>query len=58
MKNNSRTTIRLIRHGDVYNPKQIIYGRAVDVPLTEKGKQQLTFLGKILKKYKISPDLI
>ena len=34
------TTIHLIRHGDVHNPDQILYGRLPDFRLSDKGLKQ------------------
>ena len=36
-----QTQIYLIRHGEIYNPKGIIYGRLPRFGLTKKGKEQL-----------------
>ncbi len=35
------TNIYLVRHGEVHNPKQVLYGRLPRFRLTEKGKQQI-----------------
>ena len=34
------TTIHLIRHGDVHNPRKILYGRLPRFRLSEQGRQQ------------------
>jgi probable phosphoglycerate mutase len=34
------TTIHLIRHGDVHNPEQIMYGRLPNFRLSDKGQRQ------------------
>ena len=34
------TTIHLIRHGDVHNPDQILYGRLPNFRLSDKGRKQ------------------
>ena len=34
------TTIHLIRHGDVHNPDQILYGRLPNFRLSDKGQRQ------------------
>lgn len=52
------TTVYLIRHGEVYNPKRIIYGRTVDVPLSSVGFEQAKSLGERLKDRGIRPDII
>ncbi len=51
------TTLYLIRHGEAYNPEQIIYGRA-PVPLTDKGRQQIKDLAERFKKEQVIPDII
>jgi broad specificity phosphatase PhoE len=34
-----RTTVHLLRHGEVYNPDKILYGRLPDFHLSEVGRQ-------------------
>lgn len=34
------TTIYFIRHGEIDNPQQVMYGRSIDFHLTEEGRQQ------------------
>lgn len=51
-------TIYLIRHGEVTNPKGIIYGRTVDVPLDPIGYDQLNNLGKYFANKGIIPNAI
>ena len=34
------TTIHLVRHGEVYNPKEILYGRLPNYWLSEEGQEQ------------------
>lgn len=53
-----RTEVYLIRHGEVENPKKIIYGRTVDVSLNEAGFKQLEDLGKSLKSEGVVPMVI
>jgi broad specificity phosphatase PhoE len=43
------TTVYLIRHGEVNNPGNIIYGRLPNFNLTEKGRKQLEKTGEFLK---------
>ncbi|UFU02503.1 histidine phosphatase family protein [Ruania suaedae] len=33
------TTVHLIRHGEVYNPDRVLYGRLEGYPLSERGRQ-------------------
>jgi len=35
----TRTTVHVLRHGEVYNPSKILYGRLPDFHLSELGKQ-------------------
>lgn len=46
---NAETTIYLIRHGEVQNPKGTLYGRLPGFGLSERGKQQVTQTGEFLK---------
>lgn len=48
------TKIYLIRHGDVENPKRLIYGRLGFFKLSELGQKQATELGKYFKDKNIS----
>ena len=34
-----RTTVHLLRHGEVYNPDKILYGRLPEFHLSELGQQ-------------------
>jgi probable phosphoglycerate mutase len=43
------TTIHLIRHGDVHNPAQILYGRKPGYRLSDLGLQQAAAAGEYLK---------
>lgn len=49
-----KTTIYLVRHGDVHNPEQILYERLPGYRLSELGKKQAHDLGKFLGKKKIT----
>jgi broad specificity phosphatase PhoE len=48
-----RTTIYLVRHGDVHNPDQIMYERIPGFRLSELGRTQAHALGKFLSGKKI-----
>lgn len=48
-----KTTIHLVRHGEVHNPQQIFYGRIPGYVLSENGIQQVHRLGKHLQHNKI-----
>ena len=53
-----RTTVILCRHGNVDNPNDILYYRAVDVPLSAQGHEQMQMLGQRLKRAGIQPEVI
>lgn len=57
MKNTLSTTIYFIRHGEVENPKQIIYGRR-NFPLSNNGRSQIERLAQYLRALAIVPDII
>lgn len=52
------TLIYFIRHGEVHNPKRIIYGSSVDVPLNELGFRQMEILAARLRDRGVKPDVI
>ena len=35
-----RTIVHVMRHGEVYNPEKILYGRLPDYHLSERGRAQ------------------
>jgi len=45
--------VHLIRHGEVYNPKQVLYGRLPKFPLSEKGKKCIHQTADFFKTRKI-----
>ncbi len=49
-----KTTVYLVRHGDVHNPDQIMYERLPGFKLSELGKKQANALGKFLSDKKIT----
>lgn len=49
-----KTVIYLVRHGEVFNPKQICYGRLPGFPLSDVGRKQAHALGKHLSDKKLS----
>ena len=49
-----RTTIYLVRHGEVHNPQKVFYGRVPGFGLSELGKKQAEALGEFLKKRPIT----
>ncbi len=44
------TILYLIRHGQIENPKQLFYGRSVDLPLSDLGRSNIAKLGQALLK--------
>lgn len=50
----NKTTIYFLRHGEVYNPERILYGRLPGFPLSEEGKKQIIEAGKKLKQKNIT----
>jgi len=49
-----KTTIYLVRHGDVHNPGKILYERLAGFPLSELGRTQAHALGKFLAARRVS----
>jgi broad specificity phosphatase PhoE len=50
----SETVIHLIRHGEVHNPRHILYGRLPRFPLSAEGRLQARATGKILNEYPLA----
>lgn len=44
-----KTIAYLIRHGELDNPKQVIYGRTIDLSLSEEGMRQIHTLADKIK---------
>lgn len=58
MTNNRQSTIiYFIRHGDVENPKQVVYGRR-DFSLSAEGKAQMERLAKYLQALGVTPEVM
>ncbi len=49
-----KTTIYLVRHGEVHNPKQVVYGRIPGFFLSDRGRKQAEKLGAHLQDKKLS----
>ena len=49
-----KTTVYLVRHGEVHNPQRVIYGRIPGFQLSEKGRKQAHALGKHLSDKKLT----
>lgn len=45
----AKTTVFLVRHGDIENPKKILYGRSLDFPLSKLGQEQIKQLAIKIK---------
>ncbi|MPV90448.1 histidine phosphatase family protein [Georgenia ruanii] len=43
-----RTTVHLMRHGEVHNPDGILYGRAPGYRLSDRGQQMVTRVAEVL----------
>lgn len=52
------TRVVFIRHGEVDNPKNLIYGRTIDVLLSEKGFDQIRKISQTLKDQGFLPSVI
>jgi broad specificity phosphatase PhoE len=45
----TRTTVHVLRHGEVYNPSKVLYGRLPDFHLSELGRQMAKAAAEALK---------
>lgn len=52
------TVVFFVRHGEIDNQKQIVYGQNIDLPLNAKGKKQILNLAKIIQKKGYHPSKI
>jgi broad specificity phosphatase PhoE len=43
------TTVHLLRHGEVYNPEHVLYGRLPGYALSERGEQQAKMVADALR---------
>lgn len=50
----SRTTVHLMRHGEVHNPEGILYGRLPNFRLSDKGQGQAAKVAESLRGNKIA----
>ena len=58
MTQKQSTTLLVARHGLVDNPKDILYYRHVDVPLSKQGHVQMREVGKRIKNHGFRPSCI
>src|SRR5438270_824322 len=54
----SVTTIILVRHGALDNPEQIMYGRTLDMHLSEKGQEQVKKTAEKIKAMHVTPQKV
>lgn len=47
------TTVYFARHGHVYNPNSVFYGRMPGFPISEEGREAAAYLGQQLKADKV-----
>lgn len=52
------TTVYFIRHGEIDNPKGVFYGGTLDLPLSDKGRKQISNLGEFLRNQSVLPSAI
>lgn len=52
------TTVYLIRHGEILNPSNKVYGSLIDLPLSKEGIEQIKSLADAFKVESIVPDVI
>jgi broad specificity phosphatase PhoE len=50
----THTTVHVLRHGEVYNPSRILYGRLPDFHLSELGKQMAKAAAEALAKHDVT----
>ncbi len=50
----TKTIIHIVRHGEVHNPRKILYGRLPRFRLSEKGRRQAREAGRYLGRWSIS----
>lgn len=52
------TVVILFRHGEVFNPLNLVYGRIIPVKLSGKGVKQMEKLGRFLRSKEIVPHAV
>ena len=45
-----RTTVHLVRHGEVFNPEKLLYGRLPGYRLSHLGEQMADRIGEVMSK--------
>jgi broad specificity phosphatase PhoE len=54
MSEPTKTTVHVLRHGEVYNPSKILYGRLPDFHLSELGKQMAKAAAEALSDHDVT----
>ncbi len=54
----SETIVFLIRHGEIENPKKVLYGSNIDFPLNDTGRGQINQVAEKIKKIGEIPHII
>ena len=49
-----QTTVHLLRHGEVYNPDKVLYGRLPNFPLSGLGREMAERVGEVLERRDIT----
>ena len=49
-----QTIVHLLRHGEVYNPDKVLYGRLPDFHLSELGREMAERIGEVLQRRDIA----
>ena len=49
-----QTIVHLLRHGEVYNPDKVLYGRLPDFHLSELGREMADRIGEVLERRDIA----
>jgi len=49
-----QTIVHLLRHGEVYNPERVLYGRLPDFHLSELGREMAERIGEVLERRDIT----
>ncbi|WP_380170950.1 histidine phosphatase family protein [Kineococcus sp. DHX-1] len=54
MSTATRTTVHLVRHGEVFNPERVLYGRLPGFRLSDRGQRMATRLGEFFADHDIA----
>ena len=49
-----RTTVHLVRHGEVFNPEKLLYGRLPGYRLSDLGLRMAERVGEVLSRHYIT----